>query len=365
MTIYRMLQEYLDTLPIGFPATTSGVEIRILKHLFTPEEAKTALNLIFGYESVDIIHKRFKEPNFKVSGLENKLDTMVSKGLLNIKKENGIKLYGLALFIIGIYEYQVNRLEKSFLEDVSQYANEGLDREFYGTKISQLRVIPIEKSLTPEHCAPPYEEIRTIIENAEEPLVVADCVCRKGKIVKGRPACKATKRLQTCLGFGQYAQMYLDQGWGKQLTKAEALELVELNMEEGLVFQMINTTKDPYVICSCCSCCCGQLDDLKEFPRPIEFVHSNYYAEIDGNLCMSCQTCIDRCPMNAIKMRKGIAKVLQRKCIGCGNCVPICPEEAIKLIKKKEEHIPPETTEILYEKILAKKEEIRSKIAKE
>ena len=59
--IYRNLQEYLDELPIGFPATESGVEIRILKHLFTPEEAEIALNLIFGYEPVGLIHKRFKK----------------------------------------------------------------------------------------------------------------------------------------------------------------------------------------------------------------------------------------------------------------------------------------------------------------
>ena len=40
--IYRDLQIHLDKLPIGFPPTESGVEIRILKHLFTPEEAKLA-----------------------------------------------------------------------------------------------------------------------------------------------------------------------------------------------------------------------------------------------------------------------------------------------------------------------------------
>jgi len=45
--IYRKLQRHLDTLPIGYPATESGVEIRILKFLFTPEEAEIALNMRF------------------------------------------------------------------------------------------------------------------------------------------------------------------------------------------------------------------------------------------------------------------------------------------------------------------------------
>ena len=358
--IYRTLQEYLDELPVGFPATKSGVEIRILKHLFTPEEAEIALNLIFGYEPVELIHKRFKETDLKVEGLERKLDIMVSKGLLNIKKVNGTKLYGLALFVVGMLEYQVNRLKKSFLEDSSQYANEGFDREFFGTKINQLRVVPVEESINPEHYIPIYEDIRKIVENAVEPIAIGDCVCRKSKIVKGK-TCKTTKRLQTCMGFGHYAQMYIDQGWAKKVSKADAFAFIEKNMEEGLVFQITNTIKDPYVICSCCTCCCGVLDDLKGFPRAVDYIHSSYYAEIDGDICMSCQTCVDRCPMGAIKMRKGIAKVLLRKCIGCGNCVPICPEEAIKLNKKEEEHIPPNTTEELYDKILAKKKEIRSK----
>jgi len=358
--IYRKLQVYLDTMPIGWPATQSGVEIRLLKHLFTSEEAEIALNLIFGYEAVDVIYKKLEGTDLEVEELEKKLDTMVSKGLLNIKKENDTKLYGLALLVVGIYEYQVNRLEKSFLEDMSQYANEGFDREFFSTKISQLRIVPVEESITPEHFVPIYEEIRKIVENADAPIAIGDCVCRKSKIVKGK-TCQTTKRLQTCMGFGHYAQMYIDQGWAKKVSKAEAFKLIEKNMEEGLVFQVTNTIKDPYFVCSCCTCCCGVLDDLKGFPRAVEFVHSNYYAEIDGELCMSCQTCIDRCPMSAIKMRKGIAKVILRKCIGCGNCVPICPEEAIKLKKKEEEHIPPENIEILYDMISAKKKEIRKK----
>jgi NAD-dependent dihydropyrimidine dehydrogenase PreA subunit len=360
IAIYKKLQEFLDKMPVGFPATKSGVEIRILKHLFTPKEAEIAMNLILGYETVEVIYKRFKGTDFTLDELKKNLNKMVSKGLLNIKKENGNKLYGLALLVVGIYEYQVNQLDKTFLEDMSRYADEGFDREFFGTKISQLRIVPVEESITPEHYVPTYEEIRKIVENAKEPAAVGDCVCRKSKIVKGRPKCKTTSRLQTCMGFGNYAQMYIDQGWARQVTKAEAIKVLEKNMEEGLVFQVTNV-KDPYFICSCCTCCCGMLDDLKSFPRAVTFIHSNYYAEIDKDMCMGCETCVERCPMGAIKMKNGLAKVMLRKCIGCGNCVPICPEETIQLIKKEDEHVPPDTMEELYDKILEKKMEIRSK----
>ena len=40
--IYRKLQENLDKLPIGFPATKSGIDLKVLTHFFTPEEAEIA-----------------------------------------------------------------------------------------------------------------------------------------------------------------------------------------------------------------------------------------------------------------------------------------------------------------------------------
>ena len=40
--VYQELREHLDSLPGGFPPTESGVEIRILKRLFSPEEAELA-----------------------------------------------------------------------------------------------------------------------------------------------------------------------------------------------------------------------------------------------------------------------------------------------------------------------------------
>ncbi len=56
--IYNDLQKYLDRLPISYPATESGVELRILKHLFTPEEAEIAINLSMQLEPLERIYRR-------------------------------------------------------------------------------------------------------------------------------------------------------------------------------------------------------------------------------------------------------------------------------------------------------------------
>ena len=46
--VYRALQRHLDGMPVGFPETTSGAESRILKQLFSPGEARIAVQLPFA-----------------------------------------------------------------------------------------------------------------------------------------------------------------------------------------------------------------------------------------------------------------------------------------------------------------------------
>jgi heterodisulfide reductase subunit A len=49
---------------------------------------------------------------------------------------------------------------------------------------------------------------------------------------------------------------------------------------------------------------------------------------IEG-LCDGCGVCVQTCPLNAITIDIGKAKIDPFLCIGCGACIPICPKEAI------------------------------------
>ena len=53
-------------------------------------------------------------------------------------------------------------------------------------------------------------------------------------------------------------------------------------------------------------------------------------VKIDEEKCTACGTCIDTCPVAALKIN-GKAKVDSDTCIDCGSCVDECPEEAISL----------------------------------
>jgi ferredoxin len=362
-TVYNELREHLDSFPIGFPSTKSGVEMEILRYFFTPEEAKIATHLKFSwskeFESLEEIYERFKDTEVSFKELETHLDNMTKKGLIHFKMEGGKKCFSNAQFVIGIHEYQVNRLNKDITKKIYRYFDEGLGLEMFGTKISQFRTVPVEKSISPEHHIATYDDLKTIIEEAEGPFVVINCVCRQAMDLFGQP-CKVTDRREVCMGFGPMAHMYIDQGWGREISREEALEIQRKNEDDGLVLQAGNALR-PNFICSCCGCCCPVLVGTKNFPRPVQFFSANFYAEVDSEVCSGCGTCVERCQMEAIKLVNEVSKVNRKKCIGCGNCVPTCPENAINLKRKDKEIGLVETMDDLYDKILERKLELKGK----
>jgi len=56
--VYIDLQRHLDRQAIGFPATKSGAELRILKHIFSPREAEIAACLSFKFEPIETVFER-------------------------------------------------------------------------------------------------------------------------------------------------------------------------------------------------------------------------------------------------------------------------------------------------------------------
>jgi Na+-translocating ferredoxin:NAD+ oxidoreductase subunit B len=55
---YESLRAFLDAMPGGFPATNTGIEIKILKKLFSPDEAELTMKLKEDPEPVSEIANR-------------------------------------------------------------------------------------------------------------------------------------------------------------------------------------------------------------------------------------------------------------------------------------------------------------------
>ena len=96
--VFARLAAKLDELPHGFPSTESGVELRILEKIFSPEDAEMALRLLPLPETVEAISPRVGLP---VEPLRAALDGMAERGQILVVRLGGKKLYMLAPFVIG------------------------------------------------------------------------------------------------------------------------------------------------------------------------------------------------------------------------------------------------------------------------
>lgn len=351
--IYRTLQLHLNAMPIGYPSTKSGVELRILEQIFSPEEAELTCHLDWKWKTLEEIWDTFGKSNIPFEQLEEKLDGIVKKGGVSFKINEGVKYYANAPIVVGMYEYQLSKLTPNLVKDFFHYIKEAFGFEILSTRPNQLRTIPVERSIETLNNIATYESIRTIIENSKGPIGITDCICKKGADLIGRP-CKLTDRREICMAVDWMAQLYIDQGWAREITREEALEVLRQNQEDGLILQVENT-KDPMYFCGCCTCCCGMAAGLKRMRKPYEFIAANFLAEVDSESCIGCETCVGRCQMEAITVDDDIAIVNADRCIGCGICVVSCPQDAIKLIKREKETIPPKDYQDLYSQILEEK----------
>ncbi|MGD1975510.1 MAG: 4Fe-4S dicluster domain-containing protein [Desulfobacterales bacterium] len=354
--VYIKLQKHLDRQPVGFPATRSGAEIKILKHIFTPEEAEIVSFLNYKAEPLKTIFGKVGHLVESPEKLEKILDRIQKKGGIELKIKNGSKHYCCAPLVVGMYELQLGRLTPEFIRDFNEYISDmRFGIEFLSTELPQMRTIPVSRSIHPQHNVSTFDEVTTLLQQAEDPFVIIECICRKKKSIEGK-SCEVTDRKETCLAIGSIAQSILQSGTGREITRDEALSIIEQNQKQGLVLQPSNTEKAEF-ICSCCGCCCGMLDVHKSIPKPLDFWASNFQAIVDTNTCNGCSTCRKWCQVGAVSVSESSLKaaVDLNRCIGCGVCVSHCPTESISLIKKPTEVRPPETREDLYDIIMAKK----------
>ncbi|MFX1288874.1 MAG: DUF362 domain-containing protein, partial [Promethearchaeota archaeon] len=334
---------------------------KILKHLFTPEQVKIALKLDFMADPLKKIYRRLKDTGFSLEELEEKLDEMYFNGLINrgIAKEGDTdtKYYASAPMVIGFFEYQLNRLTPEFYKDAHQYLQDTFFKEeYYKSGVPQLRVIPLDQSVEYEQTIEKYDNLRALLETIGEPIAVMECICRKGTDLIGEP-CSKTKLRESCFTFRTFAKSFIEKGLAREITREEALKILEKAEEDGLVLQPGNSQR-PMSICTCCGCCCGVLTSHKQLKELAHLFATNYFAEVDTELCIGCGNCEERCNVDAVHVEDDIAVVDKMRCIGCGVCVPTCTSEAISLIKKEEEILPPKNTLETYTKIMDKKAEL-------
>ncbi len=334
---YERLRDRLEMMATGYPATANGVEIKILRQLFSEEDADLFLKMEARPETASQMAVRV---GADVADMAARLEGMARKGLIFRVRQDEAICYFPVPFIVGIYEFQLNNLNKPLLKDISQYYLTGLGATFHGQKTPHLRSIPINAEIVADQPIAPYDDAVAIIKRKSR-IAVAECFCRKAVRLYGKTC---SHPAETCLQFETFADYYVENGMARYISTDEALAILKQSEAEGLVIHILNSQKVE-AMCCCCSCCCGMLISLKLFPAPALAVKSNYACLFDEALCTHCGICAKRCTVGAFKMKNEKIEFHADRCIGCGLCVTTCPTEALNLTKKQNDSLytPPPT----------------------
>jgi len=346
-----------------FPITDTLIEL--LQNIVTKEQAKF------------IIKAYNKKPNMNIDEIKNKsnlddsslmkiLDDLQFKGVIvgTESKTTGIIVYRLQPLFPGLFEFQLMRPKEGEHEKKLARLFDKLFGEWgrltsknYASLIPQFKnfppidhVVPVEKEVdSGTDIILSREDVKKLIDKYDN-IAVALCYCRHEKDLIDEP-CKMDAPRRNCFLFGKSAKFCIEKDFAEPITKDEAIKILREAEDVGLIHKAFHIHQDPErdleAICNCCNCCCGVFQLFNRGTMPFYTV-SNYLADVNGEDCIGCGICEEKCPMHTIVIEDTIAVIKEENCIGCGVCAHHCPEEAIHLKRfdSRDVFIPPKKIEV-------------------
>jgi len=326
------------------PLTDTVIEL--IKMLINEEQAIFLLIFSKSIMNLDQIKER---TDLRGEELEKMLKSLIDSFMLKVQRSRttNTPVYYLLPLFPGIFEQVFMRGETSEkAKKLSQIFNVIFDEmipgaqkkyertlKFYKALPSFDRIIPVEEELdVSSEQVLPYEDVTRLVEK-QDVIAVAFCYCRHKNDLLNEP-CKLNASRENCLYFGKFGEFLIEHDFARQISQEEARKILKESEDSGLVHKTFHNRLNPEMeevgICSCCKCCCGIFSLYYKGVIPIQSLTS-YLSKIDEEACIGCDTCVERCPVEAIHLKDEIAEVIKEKCIGCGVCAHFCPEKAIKL----------------------------------
>ena len=314
----------------------------LVEVLFTPQEAEVNNVMTRKPARAGDIAKEMGRDEEEV---RKTLEVMADKGLCKTFRQNDVRFYQGIPFIPGIFEYHFMSGESSdrhkIIARLIQKYEQACDAITGELKLTfpTSRVIPVERTIDAGNTVHTYDQVATYIDKYDS-ISVGTCYCRhaaklRDEDVHGMPT-------DVCMWFGSMADYAIERLGSRKLSKPEAIDVLNKSEEAGLIHMSRNTTEDIEFICNCDRWHCMSVKRVLKQPKPALFFNSGFQPLFDSDLCTACETCIDRCPPEALVLGDDdVPEVDLDRCFGCAVCATGCPSEAIVMETKPGFPVPP------------------------
>ncbi|MFX1275711.1 MAG: ATP-binding protein [Promethearchaeota archaeon] len=358
----------------GTPIPVTETFIKILRTLLKDDEEELDLILSFRRKISQNVEQLINNSGLSEEKIIELTNSLAKKGFIfNQPNSKGIQVFRLLPIInVGLFEYTFMKeleyndenkiladLFTKFFNELDAFIQSGYDKiipflqkalpvdrtvPFYDNKPTgkEIKIILNKEVEVPTEAIIPAQKIEEIIAKFND-IAVGHCFCRHHKDLDGNP-CDQTTMRENCFTFGKSAKHIIQQGFGRPVSKEEALSIMKESEKDGLVHKAyhpnFDISKPETSICNCCKCCCG--NSYKNAIAPM-INATNFISMVNEEKCVGCGLCIEKCINDAIIVdNNGKARRIEERCIGCGVCAHFCPENAIFLNEvKRIVNVPP------------------------
>ncbi len=313
-------QQLAEKLEIG--GRKSVLVPQILEKLLDEAEAR----LLLAASPPATVEELSAKSGLDTGTVEALIDPLFKKGVLfKSKKPDGTRYYRVRQ-VLQMHDSTavMNNPPPGMLELWKEYTRTEWGEEIAVFQSPVLRVIPINVSIEPNSQVLASDDVINLLNEAHN-IAVTKCSCRAIDGACGQP-------VEVCMQLDKAADYAIERGTGRKLTHQEALEMLDMCEDQGLVHVVENKQGVGHVICNCCHDCCINWTSVRtgvgKFASP-----SRFKATVDFDACNGCEECVDRCIFDALALTDDLTAVAvdEQKCMGCGVCRPACMLDAISL----------------------------------
>ena len=349
--VYKELLEVMKSRRGSYAGEDIPEFYAMVEEMFTPEQAQVNNAMPKGPFTAANLAEQMGQDEKEIGEI---LESMANTGLCMAITMEGTSFYLRSPFMPGIFEFQfmpgkITDRDKKIARLIYAYktachALEGPEKE---PAVPSIRVITIDSTVNPEDTVHTYDQVQTYIDK-NDMIAISTCYCRHAAVLRdedihGMPT-------DTCMQFGNSAQFAIERLGARKVTKKEAREVLARCEEAGLIHMSQNMTDNVGFICNCDRWHCTPVTQALRTSKPRLTMSSGFIPKFDPDECTACETCIERCPGEALCMGDDDVPELNiDRCFGCAVCATGCPSDAISMVHETDFIEPPKDAKALKE----------------